>query len=245
MGRPDKESHSGRFEDEIQPLSESFERYDLTGYAIKRWTTTARTKLVGVMRRVLALGKKASETKLPGTSEKLSKKAKKLPGKSLEFVESQIEKTTIENRLKTSQTESEFLKQELLRQQIRKTSAETRGQELDNLSHMIEIRRNIRALTTGKTDINVITEGEKEIVVFGNLTHSDVGSDTSTSQDEWISVLDISKRSKNSLIKAGIVTIEQLINYNKTDLIAIEGIGKRTVEEIVKVLQARGFSLRD
>jgi hypothetical protein len=245
MSRTDKETHSGRFEDELRPISESFERYDLTGYAIKRWTTAARTKLVSVLRRVLALGKKVGETKLPGTSEKLSKKGKKLPGKILEFIESQIEKTTIENQLKASQTETEFLKQELLREQIMKTRVETRGQEFDNLSRVIEIQKNIRELTAGRTDVHVITEAEKEIVVFGNLKPSGVGRDTSILQNELVSVLDLSKRSKNYLIKAGIVTIKQLINYSKMDLITIKGIGKRAVEEIVEVLRTRGLSLRD
>jgi DNA-directed RNA polymerase alpha subunit len=245
MSRPDKEAHSGRFEDELERLSESFERYDLTGYAIKRWSTAARTKLIGVLRRVFALGKKVGETKLPGTSEKLSKKAKELPGKTLEFIESQIEKTPIENQLKASQTETEFLKQELLREQIMKTHAETRGQELDNLSRMIEIQDNIRELTAGKTDVHVITQGEKEILLFGNLKLSGVGSDTTILQDELVSVLDLSKRSKNYLIKGGIVTVNQLINYTKMDLITIKGIGKRTVEEIVEALQGRGLSLRE
>ncbi|UCG02759.1 MAG: hypothetical protein JSW11_01960 [Candidatus Heimdallarchaeota archaeon] len=110
---------------------------------------------------------------------------------------------------------------------------------------MIEIQKNITAITEGRTDTHVITEGEKELVIFGNLTHSDVNDDTSTTRIDWISVLDLSKRSQNYLVKSDIVTIKQLINYSRKDLISIEGIGKRTIEEIIKALQVLGLSLRD
>jgi hypothetical protein len=78
----------------------------------------------------------------------------------------------------------------------------------------------------------------------GIVMSSCVRSDTSILEDKLISALDVSKRSKNCLRKTGIVTIEQLVKYSRTDLIKINGIDKRTVEEIVDALKNHGLSLQ-
>ena len=147
----------------------SLARFDLSGNRIRRWTIRARDKLVSALRRVLAFAKRGAETQLPGSSGSLGDKGKTLPGRTVEFLESAIEKTPIENQLKSAQTETEFLKQELIRQQIAKTAAETKGQQLDNVTKELEIRDRIQQIVAGRTEIHVFEDGEATIIVFGNL----------------------------------------------------------------------------
>ena len=106
---------------------------------------------------------------MPGSTGTLAEKAKTAAGKGLEFLEARIEQAPIENQLKSAQTETEFLRQELLRLEIAKTAAETKGQELDNVTKQLDIQQRIEEITSGRTDIHVITDGEVTRVIFGNL----------------------------------------------------------------------------
>ncbi len=163
-------------------LSESYERYDLTGSRIRRWTVKAREKLMVSLRCLKVAGKRAATEELPGADGTLVEKAKTAPGKGVEFLEGKLEQVPVENRLKSAQTETEFLKQELLRTQIANTAAdtakkaaETKGQELDNVQKEIEIRERIAEITSGKTEIHVLEFGDSKSVVFGNIPKGLIG----------------------------------------------------------------------
>lgn len=151
------------------PVSKNLERYDLTGNRIRQWTMRAREMLVNSFRRVLAFGVSVGSRQLPGSDSTIGDKVKTAPGMGLNFLESQIEKTPIENQLKSAQTETEYLKQELLRQQIEQTAAQTRGQQLDNVAKELEIQQRILEITDGKTGIRFIDSSDRKGIVFGNL----------------------------------------------------------------------------
>lgn len=50
--------------------------------------------------------------------------------------------------------------------------------------------------------------------------------------------LDISFRSKNALHKANIVTVKDLLNYDKKKLYTIKNLGKKSVEELLKIINS-------
>ena len=52
-------------------------------------------------------------------------------------------------------------------------------------------------------------------------------------------------RAYNCLRMAGIVKVEDLMNLTPSRLMSIEGMGKKTADEICRFLQEKGFSLRE
>lgn len=54
----------------------------------------------------------------------------------------------------------------------------------------------------------------------------------------------LSARAYNALIRDGIKTIEQLINYTDQDLLKIRNLGAKSLEEVITRLQGYGFSLK-
>jgi len=245
MSQPGQDSQAQSPQGEDRRISESYERYDLTGHTIRRWTVKARSKLIQSLRRVFAWRKKAGEAQLPGTDETLGRKVSHLPGKGIEFFEAHIEKSAIENQLKASQTETEFLKQELLREQIAKTRAETEGQKLNTLARQIELQEMIREVIAGKTGIRVISQGEKEIVVVGNLPPLPSEINDDFANEEPSSHLRLSPRTKKRLRKHGITALQQLAACSRSELLAMSGIGPKTLKEIEDALQHYGISLEN
>ena len=55
--------------------------------------------------------------------------------------------------------------------------------------------------------------------------------------------LELSIRSENCLLRAGIRTIGDLIQYSRDDLLKIRNLGKISLKEIEEKLQAFGLSL--
>ena len=154
MSSPEHDPHPDESHSKMPHNSQSFERYDLTGNRIRMWTIAARRALASTFRRLVRIGNVASETQLPGTEEKLGDKAVKVPGKGVEFLEAHIEKAPIENQLKSAQTQTEFLKQELIREQIDNTREDTRAKKLNNAAREVEIRERLEEITIGKTIAN-------------------------------------------------------------------------------------------
>ncbi|MBR5747125.1 MAG: DNA-directed RNA polymerase subunit alpha [Clostridia bacterium] len=59
-----------------------------------------------------------------------------------------------------------------------------------------------------------------------------------------IEELDMSVRSFNCLKRAGIDTVEDLINRTEEDMMKVRNLGKKSLEEVIQKLQSLGLSLR-
>ena len=56
--------------------------------------------------------------------------------------------------------------------------------------------------------------------------------------------MDLSVRSFNCLKRAGINTVEDLINKSEDDMMKVRNLGRKSLEEVVYKLNSLGFSLR-
>ena len=59
-----------------------------------------------------------------------------------------------------------------------------------------------------------------------------------------IEELDMSVRAFNCLKRAGIHTVEELINRSEEDMIKVRNLGKKSLEEVIQKLQSLGFELK-
>ena len=133
-----------------ETVTQSFDRYDLTGSSITHWTTNARARLVDAIRRITST---SDEVDLDSIIELLDSR----------------DEAPVQKQLEHSLTETEFLKQELLRQQINEAKARARGQQLDNAAKEIEIRHRLQDLTQGRADIHFVQGPDGIMVVIGKL----------------------------------------------------------------------------
>ena len=62
--------------------------------------------------------------------------------------------------------------------------------------------------------------------------------------DLTIDELDLSVRSFNCLKRAGIDTVEDLINRTEEDMIKVRNLGKKSLEEVIAKLHSLGLDLR-
>ena len=58
-----------------------------------------------------------------------------------------------------------------------------------------------------------------------------------------IEELDLSVRSFNCLKRAGINTVEDLINKTEDDMMKVRNLGRKSLEEVINKLDSLGFSL--
>ena len=56
--------------------------------------------------------------------------------------------------------------------------------------------------------------------------------------------LDLSVRSFNCLKRAGINTVEDLINKSEEDMMKVRNLGRKSLEEVIQKLNSLGFSLQ-
>ena len=63
--------------------------------------------------------------------------------------------------------------------------------------------------------------------------------------DILIEELELGVRSYNCLKRAGIQTVGDLVSKTESELNAIPNFGKKSIDEVVETLHARGLSLRD
>ena len=59
-----------------------------------------------------------------------------------------------------------------------------------------------------------------------------------------IEELDLSVRSFNCLKRAGINTVEDLINKSEEDMMKVRNLGRKSLEEVIHKLESLGFTLR-
>lgn len=62
--------------------------------------------------------------------------------------------------------------------------------------------------------------------------------------DTTIEELDLSVRAFNCLKRAGINTVEDLINRTEEDMIKVRNLGKKSLEEVIQKLHSLGFELK-
>ena len=63
--------------------------------------------------------------------------------------------------------------------------------------------------------------------------------------DILIEELELGVRSYNCLKRAGIQTVGDLVQKSENELNAIPNFGRKSIEEVIETLRARGLSLRD
>ena len=59
-----------------------------------------------------------------------------------------------------------------------------------------------------------------------------------------IEELDLSVRSFNCLKRAGINTVEDLINKTEDDMMKVRNLGRKSLEEVIYKLNSLGFALQ-
>jgi len=60
-----------------------------------------------------------------------------------------------------------------------------------------------------------------------------------------IEELDLSVRSFNCLKRAGINTVEDLINKTEDDMMKVRNLGRKSLEEVINKLTSLGYGLMD
>lgn len=96
----------------------------------------------------------------------------------------------------------------------------------------------------------ILTE---HLTLFVNLTENVVPVDFNEPEDDkkekvlemTIEELDLSVRSFNCLKRAGINTVEDLINKSEDDMMKVRNLGRKSLEEVINKLASLGFGLYD
>ena len=91
----------------------------------------------------------------------------------------------------------------------------------------------------------VVSSSDVENVVKITETPVSVKRCLPTSEISTIEDLDLSVRSYNCLKRAGITTIEKLVNTTKEELASIRNLGKMSFNEVIEKLESYGYSLKE
>ncbi|SHE80388.1 DNA-directed RNA polymerase subunit alpha [Desulforamulus putei] len=112
------------------------------------------------------------------------------------------------------------------------TNGSIRPDEATSLSAKIlsEHLRLFIGLTETVNDVEIMVEKEEE--------------QKDKIMEMTIEELDLSVRSYNCLKRAGINTVEELIQRNEEDMMKVRNLGKKSLEEVVNKLRELGLSLR-
>ena len=95
----------------------------------------------------------------------------------------------------------------------------------------------------------VLTE---HLNLFVNLSEEAIGAEIMVEKDDkgkekalemTIEELDLSVRSFNCLKRAGINTVEDLINKSEDEMMKVRNLGRKSLEEVIAKLQSLGFNL--
>ena len=88
--------------------------------------------------------------------------------------------------------------------------------------------------------------------LFANLSEETVGTEIMVEKDDkgkekalemTIEELDLSVRSFNCLKRAGINTVEDMINKSEDDMMKVRNLGRKSLEEVMAKLDSLGFTL--
>ena len=86
-----------------------------------------------------------------------------------------------------------------------------------------------------------LAEGVSEVE---NILSEKSDNETSKVLDLTIDELDLSVRSFNCLKRAGINTVEDLINKSEEDMMKVRNLGRKSLEEVIAKLDSFGFTLK-
>ncbi len=86
-----------------------------------------------------------------------------------------------------------------------------------------------------------LTEGVNEV---GSIMAEKSNNEKEKVLDLTIDELDLSVRSFNCLKRAGINTVEDLINKSEEDMMKVRNLGRKSLEEVIAKLDSFGFTLK-
>ena len=121
--------------------------------------------------------------------------------------------------------------------------------DYDKLTLEVWTDRTITAKDAVSLGAKVLTD---HLSLFVDLSeeigsHSTVVEKAETQHDKVLEMtieeLDLSVRSFNCLKRAGINTVEDLINTSEDDMMKVRNLGKKSLEEVILKLEAMGLSL--
>ena len=123
--------------------------------------------------------------------------------------------------------------------------------DYDKLTIEVWTDGTISALEAVSLAARVLTE---HLNLFANLSEETQGAEIMVEKDDkgkekalemTIEELDLSVRSFNCLKRAGINTVQDLINKSEEDMMKVRNLGRKSLEEVVSKLNSLGFKLTD
>ena len=122
--------------------------------------------------------------------------------------------------------------------------------DYDKLTIEVETNGTLTATEAISLSAKVLND---HFTLFVNLSDEARNTETMIEREETIKEkvlemtieeLDLSVRSFNCLKRAGIDTVEDLINRTEEDMIKVKNLGKKSLEEVIYKLQTLGLELR-
>jgi DNA-directed RNA polymerase subunit alpha len=122
--------------------------------------------------------------------------------------------------------------------------------DFDKLSLEVWTNGTISAEDAVSLAAKIITE---HLNLFVNLSAEGAGADIMVEKGDsgkekvlemTIEELDLSVRSFNCLKRAGINTVEDLINKTEDDMMKVRNLGRKSLEEVINKLDSLGFTLK-
>ncbi len=115
------------------------------------------------------------------------------------------------------------------------------------ISPRVALERSIEIMITQLKSIIGFKETEPELVAVPAVESQDSVEDKEALDDALktrLESLDLSQRTSNALVNANIRTVGGLIRKKEKDILDIEGMGSKGLEEIKTVLEGLGLSLK-
>ena len=122
--------------------------------------------------------------------------------------------------------------------------------DFDKLTIEVETNGTIRATDAISLAAKVLND---HFTLFVNLSDEAKNAETMVEREEakrdkylemTIEELDLSVRSFNCLKRAGIDTVEDLINRTEEDMIKVKNLGKKSLDEVINKLASLGLALK-
>ena len=122
--------------------------------------------------------------------------------------------------------------------------------DFDKLTSEVETNGTIRATDAISLAAKVLND---HFTLFVNLSEEAKNAETMVEREEakkekylemTIEELDLSVRSFNCLKRAGIDTVEHLINRTEDEMIKVKNLGKKSLDEVINKLASLGLALK-
>ncbi len=93
-------------------------------------------------------------------------------------------------------------------------------------------------------DVQALRSGDGAMVAAAGPAPAGVNASANGMDDILIEELELGVRSYNCLKRAGIQTVGELVEKSESELNAIPNFGRKSIEEVIETLEARGLALR-